>query len=244
MRPIGFSTGALAHADFRMALAMLKETKLSVVELSALREAELPPLLAAVATLDLSQFAYVSVHAPSAFRPESEALIVEGLAEFSERGWPIVVHPDAILQHSRWRTFGKYLCIENMDKRKPVGRSANELRRVFDLLPDASFCFDIGHARQFDSTMTEAYLLLTEFRGKLRQVHVSEVNTSSKHDVISYASVLAFREVAHLVPSDIPLILETPTAAEDFHLESSACVKHCRCVSRPRGIMISAVGGF
>jgi hypothetical protein len=219
MRPIGFSTGALAYADFCKALAMLRNTDVRVVELSALREAELPPLLAAIGTLDLSQFAYISVHAPSAFLPESEPKIVEGLHELSQRGWPIIVHPDAIVEHKMWRQLGQSLCIENMDKRKPVGRSANEMKRVFDMLPEASFCFDIGHARQFDSTMTEAYLLLTEFRNKLRQVHVSEVNTRSKHDVISYASILAFREVAHLLPPDVPLILETPTAPDDLQLE-------------------------
>ncbi len=79
---------------------------------------------------------------------------------------------------------------------------------VFELLPEATFCFDIGHARQFDSTMTEAYLLLKAFQDRLRQVHVSEVNTNSKHDVMSYASILVFREVAHLIPPDVPLILE------------------------------------
>lgn len=219
MRPIGFSTGALAFSDFRKALAMLRNTDVQVVELSALREAELQPLLAAIGTLDLSQFTYISVHAPSAFRPEAEPIIIEALSEVSQRGWPIIVHPDAIVDHRSWWHLGRSLCIENMDKRKPVGRSASEMKRVFDLLPEASFCFDIGHARQFDSTMTESYLLLTEFRSKLRQVHVSEVNTRSRHDVISYASMLAFREVAHLLPCDVPLVLETPTAPDDLDLE-------------------------
>jgi hypothetical protein len=198
---------------------MLRNTDIRVVELSALREAELQPLLAALGTLELSQFTHISVHAPSAFRPEAEAKIVDQLDELSERGWPIIAHPDAIVEHGLWQRLGPSLCIENMDKRKPVGRSAREMKRVFDLLPDASFCFDIGHARQVDSTMTEAYLLLTGFRCKLRQVHVSEVNTRSKHDVISYASMLAFREVAHLLPPDVPLVLETPTAADELSLE-------------------------
>jgi len=219
VRSIGFSTGALAFADFRKGLRILQGTEIQVVELSALRESELSPLLAAVDTLDLSQFKYISVHAPSLFRPEHEPGIVEALLQVAEKGWPIILHPDAIHEHARWRPLGATLCLENMDKRKPIGRSAEEMKRVFDLLPDASFCFDIGHARQFDSTMTEAYLLLTAFRTRLRQVHVSEVNTRSKHDVISYTSILAFREVAHLVPLETPLILETPTPPEDLQVE-------------------------
>jgi hypothetical protein len=219
MRPIGFSTGALSYSDFRKALAILRCTGIEVVELSALRDVELAPLLAAIDSLDLSQFKYISVHAPSRFHPEDESGIVAALRRLAERGWPVIVHPDAIHEHARWRSLRGALCLENMDKRKPIGRSAEELSQVFDLLPEASFCFDIGHARQFDSTMTEAYLLLTAFRNRLRQVHVSEVNTSSKHDVMSYTSIQAFRQVAHLVPADIPLILETPTAPGDLAAE-------------------------
>jgi hypothetical protein len=58
--------------------------------------------------------------------------------------------------------------------------------------------------------MTEAHFILKQFGGRLRQVHVSEVNTRSKHDPLSVASILAFQEVADLIPDDIPLILETP----------------------------------
>lgn len=67
--------------------------------------------------------------------------------------------------------------------------------------------------------MTEAYLILKEFGPKLRQVHVSEVATSSKHDLLSYASILAFQEVAHLIPQDVPLILETPVKEDEMDIE-------------------------
>jgi hypothetical protein len=57
-RRLGFSTGALACGDFRRALAMLGRMRsVCVVELSALREAELEPLAEAVDNdLDLDQF--------------------------------------------------------------------------------------------------------------------------------------------------------------------------------------------
>ena len=131
----------------------------------------------------------------------------------------MIVHPDAIRDFSIWREFGKLLCIENMDKRKPIGRTAKELGKIFSELPEASLCFDIGHARQCDPTMTEAYLILREFGSKLCQVHVSEVSTSSKHDRLSYTSMLAFQEVAHLIPENIPLILETPVSSEGMEAE-------------------------
>jgi hypothetical protein len=219
MRPIGFSTGALAYADFRRGLTMTRDKNHEAVELSALRQAELFPLLENLNSLDLSGLDYVSIHAPSQFEPEWEPIARNRLREECWRGWPIVVHPDVLFDFSLWREFGELLCVENIDKRKPIGRSLGELSLIFEKLPQASFCFDIGHARQCDPTMTEAYLMLREFGSKLRQVHVSEVNTRSKHDPLSYASILAFQEVAHLIPADVPLILETPVAEDQMESE-------------------------
>jgi hypothetical protein len=210
MRPIGFSTGALAYSDFRLGLSMLHGRGIHAVELSALRQHELEPLVEALDSLDLSQFTYIAFHAPSDLRPREEEQVLHLLERVARRRWPIVVHPDSIHTPSLWAQLGDSLCIENTDKRKPIGRTAEELSVVFRDFPDASFCFDIGHAKQVDSTMTEAYLMLKAFGARLRQVHVSEVNTRSKHDPLSYGSILAFREVAHLIPEHIPLILETP----------------------------------
>jgi hypothetical protein len=67
--------------------------------------------------------------------------------------------------------------------------------------------------------MTEAYVMLREFGSKLLQVHVSEVNTSSKHDLLSFTSILAYQEVAHLIPPNVPLILETPVAEDQMEAE-------------------------
>jgi hypothetical protein len=69
------------------------------------------------------------------------------------------------------RTFGKLLCIENMDKRKPIGRTAAELGPI------------------------------------------------CKHDQLSYASILAFREVASMIPEHVPIILETPVFQNQIETE-------------------------
>jgi hypothetical protein len=219
MRPIGFSTGALAYADFARGLNIVRQYGLNVVELSALRQNELVPLLNAIPHLDLSDFHYISVHAPSSFAPEWETTLCDRLRGEADRGWPIVIHPDAINDFGVWRELGKAVCIENMDKRKPIGRTADELESVFRELPEATFCFDIGHVRQVDLTMTEAYIILRAFGSRLRQVHVSEVNSRSKHDALSYSSMVAFREVAQLIPEAVPLILETPVNEKNIEAE-------------------------
>ena len=65
------------------------------------------------------------------------------LYEIRHRGWPIVVHPDTLYDFSLWRLLGDLLCIENMDKRKRVGRTVRELDYLFSEFPQASFCFDM-----------------------------------------------------------------------------------------------------
>ena len=57
--------------------------------------------------------------------------------------------------------------------------------------------------------MTEAYRMLKKFASRLRQVHISEVNTRNKHDRLSFVSILDFQEVTHLIPDSTPVIIES-----------------------------------
>jgi hypothetical protein len=219
MRPIGFSTGALALSDYRQALGQLRGKAIDSIELSALRFHELRPLLESLPTLDLGAYRYRGIHAPSRFEEIQEIEITELLRTYIDPGWPIVLHPDTIHDPSVWLQFGSRLAIENMDRRKPVGRTAEELSSIFELLPDATLCFDIGHARQCDTSMTEAYRILHRFAHRLRWVHLSEVNTLSHHESLSYAAIWAFSEVAHLIPESVPIILEARITAAQMDAE-------------------------
>jgi hypothetical protein len=219
MRPIGFSTGALAHGDFRRGLAILQGKRTSTLELSALRENELAPLVGALDSLDLSPYAYISVHAPSRYDRENEMEILRLLGSVARRRWRIILHPDAIHDFAAWNSFGSLLLIENMDKRNNCARTARELSNVFAKLPEAQLCFDIGHCRQVDPTMNESYLILTAFADRLGQLHVSEVNSRSTHDPLSSASIDAFEKVATLIPENIPVILESTVQEVDVERE-------------------------
>jgi sugar phosphate isomerase/epimerase len=225
MRRIGFSTGALAYSDFRRARAILVRKGIYIVELSALRMSEMRPLIDALDALDMTAFDYVAVHAPSEFPDGEEQRVAECLETVRQKGWSLIVHAEAIRDYALWRSFGDSLCVENADKRKRTGRTARELSRIFQQLPAASFCFDIGHARQVDPTMTEAYLMLRDLGSRLRQVHVSEVSADSRHDVISLGSIFAFRRVAHLIPAHVPLILETPVDEEGIERQVNAAAE-------------------
>ncbi len=208
MRPIGFSTGALCYGDFRHALGLLGETNATAVELSALRQNELEPLVAALNNLNLEQYRHVSVHLPSAVDPEFEATMLDLLGQIPAH-WPLITHPNVIRICDRWQALGDRLCVENMDKRKPIGQTAHDLGGIFERFPEATFCLDLGHAHQIDPTMGEAVLIIERFRDRLTQLHVSEVNSESKHDPLSRESASAFSLVAHLIPRNVPTILES-----------------------------------
>ncbi len=208
MRPLGFSTGALAYADFRCGLRILDQTEGTAVELSALRQAELEPLVSSLRELNLDRYSHISLHIPSSIKLDFEPVLL-GLMQQVPTDWMLVTHPNIITSWDLWAKLGRRVCIENMDKRKEVGQTARDLRSIFDRLPRASFCFDIGHAHQIDPTMGEAVLILEEFRDRLCQLHVSEVNSESKHDPISREVGIAFEIVSRLIPESVPAILES-----------------------------------
>jgi len=209
MRPLGFSTGALAKGDFRAGVA-LQRTNPSVraIELSALRDQELRPLVSGLEELDLRQFTYVSVHAPSKLTSLSEKDTFSILHELPPT-WPIIVHPELMLTPSLWRSFGRRVCLENMDNRKSNGRTLREMRQLFEWLPDAEFCLDLGHARQVDPTMATAMRMAQEFSGRLRQLHISEIGRSGEHLPLSALAIYAFQLVARFIRDDCAVIIES-----------------------------------
>lgn len=207
---IGFSTGSLALNDFRRAIDMQKATEANAIELSALRENELLVLLEALDLLNLKQFNYVSFHAPSKLIDFKEAKLIDQLLVLLDRGINIVVHPDIITDYQAWRVFGECLCIENMDKRKPIGQTTSDLFEIFDKIPGASLCFDIAHAKQVDPTMIEAMSIASNFSDKIKQLHVSDVNSKSKHEPLNFEAILAFRKLRNCFSKEIPIIIESP----------------------------------
>ena len=209
MRPIGFSTGALAKGDFALGLdAQRNVPGIDAVELSALRDHELPALIDAIGSLDLDDFEYISFHAPNRLTAMDEEAAFDLLLHVPD-AWPIIVHPELLQTPALWRRLGARLCIENMDARKTTGRTVSELRTLFDTFPEAMFCLDLGHARQIDPTMISAILMLREFGHRLRQLHVSDVGPRGEHLPLGATARNSFARVARFIPDDCPIIIES-----------------------------------
>ncbi len=214
MRAIGFSTGSLARSDYCTALDSLRGSRATAVELSALREHELEPLMRDLSSLDLQRFAHVSVHAPSALQRYDEASLIKALGPALDAKLPVIVHADIIQSPAIWKSLGRLLCIENMDKRKATGRTASELRPLFKALRQARLCLDLAHARQVDPSLCEIAWMVMQF--PLAQLHVSELDAQSRHAPPSFAAIAAIRSVATLIARDVPAILEFDAKAHEL----------------------------
>jgi hypothetical protein len=211
MRHFGYSTGAIAKDDVETALGCLRSTAATAVEFSALRFHELTRVLSDVFDSDTASFPYRSFHAPSRFAPSDEEHVLRCLQPLVDAGWPIIMHPDAICRPERWRPLGARLLIENMDQRKPIGRTAEELTMVFEELPQAGLCFDLGHVRQIDPSMIEAYRIIQRHGARIHQIHLSDVDNNSAHKRLNIPALNAFIKVVPLIDRDAPVILESTT---------------------------------
>jgi hypothetical protein len=227
MRTFGFSTGALARSDVHKALHMAAQHDTDAVEYSALRIGELEAMVTYLLKHGTGHFHYVAFHAPSRFTGFEERQVVVLLRKLVKNlAIHIVIHPDAIHDHELWLSFGDKLCVENMDHRKPIGRTADELDVVFEKLPKARLCFDIGHAHEIDRSMSVGYEILRRFRNRIAHVHASEVSDDCEHRAFSASSHAAFLKIADMIPQTAPVILETDVPANRM----GGQLKEARCI--------------
>jgi len=205
----GFSTGALERGDFRKAISWIKDSGIKVIELSALRYDELKPLVESLDQLPLASFTYISLHAPSSFPESRENEVIDLLHPVSQRGWNIIVHPDVMYRPERWQCFGERLLIENMDRRKSIGRTADELKSLFQELPEAQLCLDVAHARQLDTSLTLLWEIIWEFGDRIKEVHISELDSFCQHRPMSNGAVRDYQRIADAIGSSTPVVIES-----------------------------------
>ena len=184
-------------------------TSVFAAEFAALSEDELPALVRYLDSGVELPFRFLSVHAPTKQRRMSEADLVAQLAALPASVDAIVVHPDLIEDPSLYARVGARLAIENMDARKPTGRTVEELEPLFEALPDAGFCFDVAHAWSIDPTMEEGERLLDRFAGRLCHVHVSSIDELGHHMPLAEEHEELFEHTLGRCLG-VPWILEAP----------------------------------
>jgi len=209
--PLGASTGYMSDSrgDWPAMVGEALATSSFAAELAALSEGELPGLEAYLAERPELPFAYLSVHAPVKHLRMPEAELVRRLTRIAPLVDGIVVHPDAMDDPRAYRPLGSCLVLENMDARKPTGRTVAELKPFFAALPDAGFCLDVAHVLTVDPTLEEGERLLDEFAGRLRHLHVSSIDEECRHRPLTAEHEARFSALLRRCP-DVPWILEAP----------------------------------
>lgn len=202
------STGAFAHGGADWGELAVRACRVSTyaVELSALSEPELPALITFLGVRPRLPFRYLAVHAPVKALRMPECDLVARLTGIPWSVRALVTHPDALQEPGRYRSLGGRLVLENMDVRKAVGRTVEELTPYFAELPQAGFCLDVAHVSSLDPSMALGHELLDRFGPRLRQVHLSSLASGvhvplGAEDEERFAPVLARCR-------DVPWILE------------------------------------
>ena len=207
--PLGMSTGVFESVRGRWSDLVDRSCAISshAIELSALSADELPALLAYVRSEPRLPFRHIGVHAPVKGDALDERALARELRRLPLWVRSIVTHPDAVHDPAAYAELGTRLVLENMDGRKPIGRSGEELEPFFAELPEAGFCLDVAHAGALDRSMGLAHDLLDRFRSRLRQVHLSSLDAAGHHVPLSRADEVRFAEVLGRC-RDVPWILE------------------------------------
>jgi hypothetical protein len=208
---VGCSTGFLVEqrGDWPSLVGEATALSLRAIELAALSETELPGLLAYLDEDPVLPCEYVSVHAPCKGREMPEGELVALLAALPPWVETVVAHPDTFEVPGRWAPLGRRLAIENMDRRKASGQTADDLAAVFNVLPEASLCFDIAHAWAVDRSMREGTEILDRFGSRLRQLHISSLDEQQHHVSLTSEHEQLFGPLLDCC-RDVPWILEAP----------------------------------
>jgi hypothetical protein len=209
--PLGASTGYMSgsRGDWPAMVAEALELSPFAAELAALSEGELPGLEAYLGGRPELPFEYLSVHAPVKHLRMPEAEMVRRLVRLAPLADAIVVHPDAMDDPRAYRPLGSSLVLENMDARKPAGRTVEELAPFFAALPEAGLCLDVAHVLTVDPSMLEGERLLDAYAGRLRHLHVSSIDGECRHLPLSVEDEARFADLLRRCP-DVPWILEAP----------------------------------
>lgn len=96
----------------------------------------------------------------------------------------ILVHPDQVndFQYFNLR-YGDKLAFENMDSRKDFGKTVEDMKKVFQLSPQAKWVFDVNHIYTNDETMALSNNFYSELKEKIAHYHLS--GFGGFHDALS-----------------------------------------------------------
>ncbi len=210
---LGFPTGSLKNSSQVDALHFYKAEGFSVPEihLSSTDDPLLP--------LGRQLFSDASVHLPSYLHTVEEEALAIGQAALAHGYTRLIIHPYVIKNPALWRKLGSALVVENMDFRFLGYRTAEDMALVFERLPEASFCLDVGHTESWNPG--EAMRLLDSFSDRLVAVHYSEIDRTNGDHLSTVSDEIMKSHAVYLrrLPRPVPVIFEISANSAPYLLD-------------------------
>lgn len=210
---LGFATGDLYKTHDRLSpetFDVFRKMGCNAIELTIADMDDAPRLLN-LEQKDFAGFRYVSIHAPSFDRFDTNSMIkfrqtLDIFEEFCQKVKvnSIVFHPDQI---GEWAIFENYtfpVLIENMDWQKEIGKYVDSMKDIFEKA-DAPMVLDLNHCYTNDPTMNLAKDMVENFGERIFEIHLSGFEKS--HDPLFQTQQI---EILEAIPDkDLPVIIES-----------------------------------
>lgn len=179
MPNIGFTHGSLYRAMDKFSpelFELLAKFGKQSIEISCMlaNEVELLPSILPF----IKGYVRKSIHFPTNVRYTNDEATRQMLSKISEFYQTInaelaVIHPDLIDDVSVFNDYPLAWAAENMDNRKPCFKSLDDMRKFFTDNPSWLMVLDVNHCFSNDTSMKLAYDLTTEFRDRIKEIHLS-----------------------------------------------------------------------
>ena len=212
MRKIGFSHGCafkLTDPYAESNINVFKSCGCNAIEINCHSVRELEKFDGLMGILD--DFEYKSIHLPVGMKYKNDRAthsVLESIASYYKKiGASLaVVHPDLV---DDWRIFDRYAsvawAIENMDDRKKTFKGADDLKRFFTNHENWHLVLDVGHCNANDKSMALADCLISEFKNRIKEMHLSGYTTF--HDPLYRTEQVEIIERCKNL--DVPIIIES-----------------------------------
>ena len=219
-RVVGVSSGALYQScDTKHALRLIAAAGCQAVELGFVKNKNWE-WLAAIQSADVAPFSYVSFHAPIHDYAESQATrdILHRIVTFHQTVRPldlVIFHPDVISDFAFLASIDLPIAIENMDRRKKDGQTAESLIHIISNHPDWRVVLDINHAWTNDPSLGLAQTIIDALAPTIVQIHLS--GFIERHEPLFRTQQISMFDIAKQV--QVPIILESILKPEELARE-------------------------
>jgi len=234
--PLGFSTGfyykSFKDWPFLKQARLYKSLGCEAIELAFMRDYYFEQDFDEEFYELIKSFTYRSIHMPRMLLPEDLEKYHKKIIKIANQieAHTLVAHPGEISDFpefaNRFDGCCANLAFENMDSRNAYGKTTEDLLKVFEMVPNAKWVFDLNHIYSNDRTMNMADNMYDKLKDRLAHYHLSGFgNEETLHDCLYQTKEdIIFSK---LYNDSAPIILESvDNNSADIHKELNYVKTH------------------